>query len=132
MDELIARLAASTGISTDIAAQATGMILAFLEKEGPAGEVAKLVDALPGGRDAVNATLNAEGSGGGLMGMLGGMMGGMGGGIAALGGQLMGIGLDLGQMQTIGKELFAYAAEKAGPDVVGKIVSEVPGLGQFV
>ena len=132
MDELIARLAASTGISADIAAQATGIILAFLEKEGPAGEVAKLVDALPGGRDAVNAAINAEGGSGGLMGMLGGMMGGMGGGIAALGGQLMGIGLDLGQMQTLGKELFAYAAQKAGPDVIGKIVSEVPGLGQFV
>jgi len=133
MDELIARLVATTGISADVATQATGIILAFLEKEGPAGEVAKLVDSLTGGREAVNAALNAEGDGGGgLMGMLGGMMGGMGGGIAGLGGQLMGIGLDLGQMQTLGKELFAFAADKAGPDVVGKIVSEVPGLSQFV
>lgn len=132
MDELITRLVAATGISADVATQATGIILAFLEKEGPASEVAKLVDALKGGREAVNAALNAEGNGGGLMGMLGGMMGGMGGGIAGLGGQLMGIGLDLGQMQTLGKELFAFAAEKAGPDVVGKIVSEVPGLSQFV
>jgi len=132
MEELIARLSAATGISADVATQATGMILAFLEKEGPATEVATLVDSLPGGRDAVNAAMNAESSSGGLMGMLGGLMGHMGGGIAGLGGQLMGIGLDLGQMQTLGKELFAYAAEKAGPEVVGKIVSEVPGLGQFV
>ena len=132
MEELIARLSAATGVSADVATQATGMILAFLEKEGPATEVAKLVDSLPGGRDVVNAAMNAESSGGGLMGMLGGMMGHMGGGIAGLGGQLMGVGLDLGQMQTLGKELFAYAAEKAGPEVVGKIVSEVPGLGQFV
>ena len=132
MEELIARLSAATGISADVATQATGMILAFLEKEGPATEVATLVDSLPGGRDAVNAAMNAESSSGGLMGMLGGLMGHMGGGIAGLGGQLMGVGLDLGQMQTLGKELFAYAAEKAGPEVVGKIVSEVPGLGQFV
>jgi hypothetical protein len=132
MEELVARLSAATGISADVATQATGMILAFLEKEGPATEVATLVDSLPGGRDAVNAAMNAESSSGGLMGMLGGLMGHMGGGIAGLGGQLMGIGLDLGQMQTLGKELFAYAAEKAGPEVVGKIVSEVPGLGQFV
>ena len=114
------------------AEKAIGIILAFLEKEGPADAVAKLVDAIPGARDTVNGVINAEGSSGGLMGMLGGMLGNVSGGITGLGGQLMGIGLDLGQMQTIGKELFAFAADKAGPDVVGKIVSEVPGLGQFV
>ena len=132
MEELIARLSAATGISADVATQATGLILAFLEKEGPATEVATLVDSLPGGRDAVNAAMNADSSGGGLMGMLGGMMGHMGGGIAGLGGQLMGIGLDLGQMQTLGKELFAYGREKAGEDVMGPIVGSIPGLSQFV
>jgi len=132
MDELVARLTGATGLSADTAVKAVGMILAFLEKEGPAAEVAQLVDSLKGGRELTNAALNADSGAGGLMGMLGGMMGHLGGGIAGLGGQLMGIGLDLGQMQTLGKELFAFAAEKAGPDVVGKIVSEVPGLGQFV
>jgi hypothetical protein len=131
MEELVARLSSLAGIDAATAEKAVAIILAFLEKEGPADAVSKLVDAIPGARDAVNATINAEG-GGGLMGMLGGMLGNMGGGITALGGQLMGIGLDLGQMQTIGKELFAFASEKAGPEVVGKIVSEVPGLGQFV
>lgn len=132
MDELIARLSSIAGIDASTSERAVGMILAFLEKEGPADAVAKLVDAIPGARDAVNSVMNAEGSSGGLMGMLGGIMGNMGGGITALGGQLMGIGLDLGQMQTIGKELFAYGSEKAGPEVVGQIVSAVPGLGQFV
>ena len=132
MEELVARLASIAGIDAATAEKAIGIILAFLEKEGPADAVAKLVDAIPGARDAVNNVLNAEGSSGGLMGMLGGMLGNMGGGVTALGGQLMGIGLDLGQMQTIGKELFAYGSEKAGPEVVGRIVSEVPGLGQFV
>jgi hypothetical protein len=132
MEELVARLAAIAGIDAGTAEKAIGIILAFLEKEGPADAVAKLVDAIPGARDTVNGVINAEGSSGGLMGMLGGMLGNVSGGITGLGGQLMGIGLDLGQMQTIGKELFAFAADKAGPDVVGKIVSEVPGLGQFV
>jgi hypothetical protein len=132
MEELVARLSSLAGIDAATAEKAVAIILAFLEKEGPADAVAKLVDAIPGAQDAVNATMSAEGSSGGLMGMLGGMFGNMGGGITALGGQLMGIGLDLGQMQTIGKELFAFASDRAGPDVVGKIVSEVPGLGQFV
>jgi hypothetical protein len=132
MEELVARLAAIAGIDAATAEKAAALILAFLEREGPADAVAKLVEAIPGARDAVNATINQEGSSGGLMGMLGGMLGNVGGGVTALGGQLMGIGLDLGQMQTIGKELFAYGSEKAGPEVVGRIVSEVPGLGQFV
>jgi hypothetical protein len=132
MEEIIARLTSVAGVDPATAEKAVAMILAFLEKEGPADAVARLVDAIPGARDAVNTTINAEGSGGGLMGMLGGMLGNMGGGVTALGGQLMGIGLDLGQMQTIGKELFAYGSEKAGPEVVGRIVSEVPGLAQFV
>jgi hypothetical protein len=127
MEELVARLASVAGIDPATAEKAVGIILAFLEKEGPADAVAKLVDAIPGSRDAVNA----EG-GGGLMGMLGGMLGGGSGGVTGLGGQLMGIGLDLGQMQTIGKELFGFAAEKAGPEVVGRIVAEIPGLNQFV
>ncbi|MDQ0469695.1 DUF2267 domain-containing protein [Labrys wisconsinensis] len=131
MEELVSRLTAATGLDGATITQATGAILSFLEKEGPAGPVAQLIDAIPGARDAVNSAVNGEG-GGGLMGMLGGMVGHVGGGIAGLGGQLMGMGLDLGQMQTLGKELFAYASEKAGPEVVGKIVSEVPGLNQFV
>jgi hypothetical protein len=130
MEELVARLASAAGIDAATAERAVGIILAFLEREAPADAVAKLVDAIPGARDLVNATMNQEG-GGGLMGMLGGMMG-ANGDISALGGQLMGIGLDLGQMQTIGKELFAFAAEKAGPDVVGRVVGEIPGLNQFV
>jgi hypothetical protein len=132
MEELVARLTAIAGIDAATAEKAVALILAFLEREGPADAVAKLVDAIPGARDAVNTEINREGSNGGLMGMLGGMLGTVGGGITALGGQLMGIGLDLGQMQTIGKALFAYGSEKAGPEVVGRIVSEVPGLGQFV
>ena len=63
------------------------------------------------------------GGGGGLM----GMMGSMGGGVMALGGQLMGVGVSMGQMQPLGKELFAYGREKAGEDVMGPIVGADPG-----
>ena len=61
-----------------------------------------------------------------------GMMGSMGGGVMALGGQLMGVGVSMGQMQPLGKELFAYGREKAGEDVMGPIVGSIPGLSQFV
>jgi hypothetical protein len=130
MEELIAQLSSRVGIRPEIATQAVGAILAYLEREGPADAVSKLVDSIKGARDVTNEAINAQS--GGFMGMLAGMVGHVGGGIAGLGGQLMALGLDLNQIQAIGKELFAFAEREAGPEVVGRIVQEIPELGQFV
>jgi len=127
MEELIARVTQKTGLEASVARKAIGIILAYLQKEGPQNEVNQLIAALPGAEEAI---ANAQGtsSGGGIM----GMVGAMGGGVMALGGQLMGAGVSMGQMQPLGKELFAYGREKAGEDVMGPIVGSIPGLSQFV
>jgi hypothetical protein len=127
MDELIARVTQKTGLEASVARKAIGLILAYLQKEGPADEVNQLITALPGADEAI-AIAKGDGSGGGIM----GMMGAMGGGVMALGGQLMGAGVSMGQMQPLGRELFAYGREKAGEDVMGPIVGSIPGLSQFV
>jgi hypothetical protein len=128
MEELIGRIAAAAGIDNALAEKAIGIIMGFLKKEGPAAEVGQLVAAFPGAEEAIAA----QGGGGG--GMLGGLMGMMpgGGGVMALGGQLMGAGLSMGQIQTVSKEMFAVGREKAGEDTMGAIVAAIPGLGQFV
>ena len=127
MEELIARVTQKTGLEQATARKAIGIILAYLQKEGPQAEVNQLIAALPGAQEAIEES-KAGGNGGGLM----GMMGSMGGGVMALGGQLMGVGVSMGQMQPLGKELFAYGREKAGEDVMGPIVGSIPGLNQFV
>lgn len=127
MHELVARLAAAAGIDAALAEKSLGIILAFLAKEVPSETIAKLMAAIPGAEEIAAAQ---QGSGGGLMGLMGGMMGG--GGITALGGQLMGAGLGMSEMQAIGHELFAFAAEKGGPDLVGEIAQAVPGLKAFL
>ena len=66
----------------------------------------------------------------GLMGVAGGAMGG--GGLMALGSELLSLGLGMEQIQTLGKEVFAYAREKAGDQVVGEISASIPGLSQFI
>jgi hypothetical protein len=38
----------------------------------------------------------------------------------------------MSQIQTIGKEIFGYAREVAGDDVVGEIAGAIPGLSQFI
>jgi hypothetical protein len=122
MQELIDRVAAAAGIDAATAEQAVGIILAFLRKEGPAEPVEKLLGAIPGAGDL--AAAHEGGGGGGLMGMFGG-------GLMGLAGKLSGIGLGMGEMQSVGRELFNVAREQAGEDTVGEIAGSIPGLGQF-
>ena len=66
--------------------------------------------------------------GGGLKGLMGVSAGAMGGGgLMALGGELMGLGLGMDQIQAVGKEVFAYAREVAGDEIVGEIAASIPG-----
>ena len=127
MEELIARVTQVTGLDAQTAQRAIGIILSFLKKDGPPDEVNKLLAAMPGSEDVV-----AQSGDGGPGGLMGGFMGAMGGGVMALGQQLMSAGVGMGQMQPLGRELFAFGREKAGEDVMGAIVGAIPGLNQFV
>ena len=117
MEEVIARVAAAANLDADTAKKAVGIILGFLRKESDAPETEQLIAE------------NADAKGGGLMGGLAGMMGG--GGLMGLASQLSSAGLGMMEMQSVGKELFAFAREKAGEDVVGQVAASVPGLSQF-
>lgn len=127
MDELISRVAGAAGIDAATARSAIGIILGFLRKESGAPETEQLIAALPGAEQAIAEQADAKS--GGLMGGLAGMMGG--GGIMGLAGQLSSAGLGMTEMQSVGRELFAFAREKAGEDVVGQVAGSIPGLGQF-
>jgi hypothetical protein len=127
MDELIATIADKTGLDAATARQAVGIVLAFLQKESPADDIAALFAAMPG---AAEVAAEASPGSGGIMGAIGGFM--PGGGLMALAGQLTSAGLSMDQMQDLGRTLFAHGREAAGEDVMGSIVGAVPGLGQFV
>jgi hypothetical protein len=132
MDELIAKLTQAAGIDAATAQKAVGIILNFLRKQAPAEHVDQAVAAIPGAQEAADQqALAQEGGIGGAIAGLGGLMGGDGG-LMVLAGQLTSAGLSMGQMQAVGKTLFAHVREKAGEDVVGGIVGAVPGLSQFV
>jgi len=129
MQELINRVVQNVGLDPALAEKAVGMILAFLQKEAPEA-AAEAFAAMPGAAEVAAANAASEG-GGGLLGGLMDMMGG-GGGVMALGQQLMGAGLGMGQIQLLSKEVFAYGRETAGEDAMGALVGSIPGLGQFV
>ena len=120
MDELVERLVANVGVDRAIAEKAIGIILAFLAKEGPAAQVQALTEKLPGAAALLEASRASDSGGFGM------------GGIMGVGTKLMAAGLSMGQVQSVTKEIIAYAREKAGEDTVGEIVAAIPGLGQFL
>jgi hypothetical protein len=127
MEDLIARIAAAAGVEPEIARKAVGMILAFLRQEGPQADVNALFAAVPGAAEAADAA-SGEPDGGALNGRIGTM----GGGLMGLAGRLTSLGLGLGEMQTIGRQVFAFVREKAGDELVGQVAAAIPGLAQFL
>jgi hypothetical protein len=120
MDELARQLAIKAGIDNVVAEKTVGIVLGFLRNEGPSDKVQVLIDRIPG----AEAAIAASSSGGGLSGL-------MGGGLMALGTRLMGLGLGMGQIQNVARELFRFGRDKIGADQMGEIIAGTPGLSQF-
>jgi hypothetical protein len=120
MDELIGRLASKAGIDSAVAEKTVGIILRFLRNEGPSDKVQVLIDTIPDAEAAIAASNNSSG-----FGRL------MGGGLMAVGTRLMGLGLGIGDIQNIARELFRFGRDKIGADRMGEIIARTPGLSQF-
>ena len=120
MDELIGRLAVKVGIDNAVAEKTVGIILGFLRNEGPSDQVQALIDQIPG----AEAAIAASNSNSGLSRL-------MGGGLMALGTRLMGLGLGMGEIQNVARELLRFGRDKIGADQMGEIIKGTPGLSQF-
>jgi hypothetical protein len=137
MDNVIARVAKAANLSPEVARKAVALVADFIQREASEDAVKDLFDKAPELQAIIasSATTGGEGMGSslrGLMGIAAGAMGGGGGGLMALGGELMSMGLSMDQIQTAGKEVFAYAREVAGEEIVGEIAASIPGLSQFI
>jgi hypothetical protein len=120
MDELTGQLAAKAGIDSAVAEKTVGIILGFLRSEGPSDKVQALIDKIPGAEAAIASANKSSG-----------LIGLMGGGLMAVGTRLMALGLGIGQIQDIARELFRFGRDKIGADQMGEIISGTPGLSQF-
>ncbi len=134
MENLIAAVATDANVAPDVARKAVALILDFLKREAPEDAMNALFDKAPALRAVLaTASTGGEGLGGTLRGLMGTGAGAMGGGgLMALGGDLMNLGLSMDQIQAIGKEVFVYAREKGGDELVGEISAAIPGLSQFI
>jgi hypothetical protein len=135
MENLIARVATAVNISPEVARKAVALIGDFIQREAPEEAVKDLFEKAPVFPSIIASSTQTggEGMGSGVKGLMGVAAGAMGGGgLMALGSELLNLGLDMEQIQTLGKEVFAYAREVAGDQVVGEISASIPGLSQFI
>jgi hypothetical protein len=120
MDELIALLATKAGIEDAVAEKTIGIILDFLRNGGPSEKVQVLIDRIPGAEAAIAASDKANG------------IKLMGGGLMAAGTRLMGLGLGIGDIQNVARELFRFGGDKIGAEQMSEIIAGTPGLSQLV
>ena len=139
MNELISNIIAKFGLPEQVAKMAVGLILGNLQSSGPADLCKQLFDKLPGASALVEEaqqSAKAQEGGGGLAGMvsagLGAVMPGEASGIMKTLSSLQAAGVDASQVKNIGDEVLNFAREKAGDDLVGQIVSQVPGLDKLL
>jgi hypothetical protein len=135
MDNIIARVAKSANLSPEVARKTVALIADFIQREASEDGVKDLFEKAPELQAIIasGASTGGEGMGVGMKGLMGIASGAKGGGgLMALGGELMGLGLSMDQIQTAGQEVFAYAREVAGDQTVGEIAASVPGLSQFI
>lgn len=132
MEQIIAIIAEKLGISTELASKAVGIILNLVDSSVGDDVKEKLYNAVPEAKEL--AAAGGEEGGGGLMGMAGGLFGGGGGAMGAMAamGKLSEAGLDNDQIGSMGKTLLGYIGEVADEELVGEIVSSIPGLDRFI
>ena len=114
MDEIVDEIAAKTGVDRAVAKKAVGIIIAFLGREGPTGQVQALIDKLPGARGLADE------------------YGGTGGGLFGVFNDLTAAGLGMGEVQSVTREFIALARARIGNREVDQVIGAIPGLGQFV
>ena len=114
MDQLIADVAAKTGVTPAVARKALAIIIAFIAREAPPDRAAPVLDKLPGARDLAK---ESTGRGTGVMGVFN---------------DLTAAGLGLNGVQHAARMFVAHARSKAGEKDVDTLVRSIPGLSQFV
>jgi hypothetical protein len=114
MDELVDQIAAKTGLDHGAARKAIGIIVSFLRREGPADQVDKMIDKLPGARALADESGVRSG---GLLGVFN---------------DLAGAGLGMTDIQAVANAFLNFAKAKLGDQEVEGVIRGIPGLSQFI
>lgn len=141
MDELIGQITSQLNMETDKAETGVGALLSIIKEKAADGDAAALLGALPGSEDLISkaSALASDGAGagggllGGLMSKVSTLMGGSSTGeIMGMLSKFQGAGIGMDDVKGMAPMLIGFAKEKAGPELVDKIIGQVPGLDKLL
>ena len=124
MQDLIARLQQKVGLSEEAARQAVMVVVEFIANEAPDEDMDALEAAIPGVK-ALAATLPQDVTVPAGTRHFGGMAR-----LMMVADRMMAAGMTMPQVLDATREIVAYARERAGAELVERIVVAVPGLRQ--
>jgi len=113
MDELVLRIVTATGIDPAVAGKAVIVLLRFLIREGPPDKVDKLIERLPGAREAIAADRSKHD----------------GKGIVGVCSDLTSAGLSMFKVHSVASAMAAFAREKVGAADVDHVIRAITGAG---
>ncbi|MEM8785847.1 MAG: DUF2780 domain-containing protein, partial [Pseudomonadota bacterium] len=112
-----------------------GSILAAVQSQASDADASDLMSKLPGAEALIEKVTSAQGGGGGgglvggLMSKAAGMLGQSGGGdLMGMLSQFSGSGVSLDEIKSMAPTVLGFAREKAGDDLVNKILGQIPAL----
>lgn len=129
MQELVRRVSAATGLPEEKAERAVAIVLSLVKRHGDPSKVGDLFRHLPGADELADRHGGDGARDGGLLGLLGG--GAMGGPLVAVA-KLQAAGLTMDDIKTLGREVLAYARERAGEPLVREAAGSIPGLSSYL
>lgn len=143
MDNIVAQLAQQFGLQGEQAEAGAGAILKMLQEKVGGADVQELIAKVPGAETWIaqaeklptQAASEGANSGGGLLGQAAGLLGGLGGGGAGVGevlGKLQASGLSAESAAQFVPALVEKLQAVVGPDLINKIVQQVPMLQSLV
>jgi hypothetical protein len=137
MQEFISSAVKNLGISESVAKTSTSHVLKFIQGKLGGGDFSSLLEKLPGASALMGSAEEEKSAGGG--GLFGGLasaasslVGGSAGEGLELAGKLKDSGLDADKVGGFASQLIGFIKEKAGGELVDKIVSAVPMLKQYM
>ncbi|MEM7621224.1 MAG: DUF2267 domain-containing protein [Pseudomonadota bacterium] len=134
MQELINRVVDRLGLDANIAEKCISIILNFLKTEVPAENINPVLEAIPGTHELLSkfkgTVENSDTGGDFLTGALGNLMGGNG--VLDTLSKLQAEGLDMEQARSLGQEIFNFAQETVGADMIDEVKKSIPGLNQVL
>lgn len=122
MNQLIENVAKQAGLEPATAEKAIGTVFALLQEQSTASDIDDLIGEIPGAAELAARNQSSQG----------GFLAKMGGASVAAFTRLSGIGLNIGQIELVGRAVLDHAEEKLGPEKTARVIASVPGLDKLL